>query len=101
MKEYNPIQFLAYLVKQRQDNSLQLNARKFNKELDKIHDSIWKQHFHIGFGFREFVRKCSTIFEEWIYFDNEKINLNIKVDDEFIKVLNDYIKIFVIPNYEL
>ena len=101
MKEYNPICFLIYLVEQNKNNSFQINVRRFNEELHKIENSLWNQHYHIDFGFNTFCRICSTRFPEWIYFDNEKINLSIKVDDEFIKVLNNYIKIFDIPNYEI
>ena len=98
MKEYRPVQFLAYLVELCNDKILQLNVRKFNEKLDKIHDSLWNQHFHIGFGFNTFCDICSTRFPEWIYFDNEKFILTINKDEEFEKNLGSYITIYEMPD---
>lgn len=100
MKEYSPIQFLAYLIEQRQYNSLQLNARKFNKELDKIHDSLWNQHYHIDFGFREFAFECISKFPHNCQLDTENLILTINKDEGFERELNNYIKIYKTPEYD-
>lgn len=99
MKEYNPIQFLAYLVELCNDKTLQLNVRKFNEELDKIHNSLWNQHFHIGFGFEEFALVCKRTFPNNCQLDIEKLTLAINKDKEFERELNNYIKIYENPEF--
>lgn len=100
MKEYSPIQFLAHLVEQISDNGWQkLDVKEFNEIMHKIEDSIWKQHFHIGFGFEEFALTCISKFPHNCQLDTEKLILTINKDDEFEKELNNYIKIYETPKY--
>ena len=99
MTDYNPICFLAHLVEKNKNNSFQIRVRKFNEELDGIHDSLYSQHYYIGFGFNDFVDVCATTFPEWIKADVENLKVYINVDNDFIRTLKNYLKIFSLPKY--
>lgn len=95
MKEYRPMQLLAHLVEQISDNGwCKIDVREFNDIIHRIEDSIWNQHFHIGFGFEEFVLACKRTFPDNCQLDIEKLILTITKDAEFEKNLNNYIKIY-------
>lgn len=98
MKEYSPIQFLVYLVDQIHDNGwCKIDVREFNDIMHRIEDSIWNQHFHIGFGFDEFALTCKRTFPENCQLDIDKLTLTIIKDEEFERELNNYIKIYETP----
>ena len=99
MKEYSPIQFLDYIVNRSKENSLQLNVRTFNEELDKIHDSLWNHDFHIGFGFEEFALACKRTFPDNCQLDIDKLTLIITKDEKFERELNNYTKIYENPEF--
>lgn len=97
MTNYNPICFLTHLVEKNKNNSFQLSVRKFNEELDDIHDALYSQRYYIGFGFNDFVDACVTKFPEWIKADVENLVVYVNVDNDFVRTLKDYLKIFILP----
>ena len=89
------MQFLASLVEQISDNGChKIGVKEFNDLIHKIEDSVWNQHFHIGFGFEEFVLACKRTFPNNCKLDIDKLTLTITKDEEFEKELNNYIKIY-------